>query len=108
MSARFPQSRFVAEASINGTLYDLGEYPGLSLDDSSMKVFGEIYEIDDETLKSLDEFEISTNYRRKQVEASLTFGKKLVWVYEPDPAFHELGNPIASGDWIAHLKSKSA
>ncbi len=52
MSIRFPRSRFVADAKVSGSLYDLGTYPGLLLDDSNSLVIGEVYEVDDETLDS--------------------------------------------------------
>ncbi|PYS79511.1 MAG: hypothetical protein DMF70_12915 [Acidobacteria bacterium] len=52
MSIRFPGSRFVADAKVSGSLYDLGAYPGLLLDESNSMVIGEVYEVDNETLIS--------------------------------------------------------
>ena len=71
MSIRFPNSEFIADAKVSGSLYDLGAYPGLLLNESNSAVIGEVYEVDDETLNELDDFEASTNYCRKQVETSL-------------------------------------
>jgi len=38
MSIRFPQSKFIADAEVNGALYDLGTYPGLLLNESNSLV----------------------------------------------------------------------
>ena len=51
MSIRFPNSKFIADAKVSGSLYDLGAYPGLLLNDSNSLVIGEVYEVDDEILR---------------------------------------------------------
>lgn len=106
MSARFPESKFIAEAKVRGRLYDLGAYPGLLLSESNSLVSGEVYEVDDETLNKLDEFEASTNYLRKEVEISVGNENQLGWTYEPNPAFYSLRTVISSGDWSEHARSK--
>lgn len=103
MSIRFPNSKFIADATVRGSLYDLGAYPGLLLNEANSSVIGEVYEVDDETLKRLDEFEASSNYRRKQVEISLG----TCWTYEPDPEFYSLRKLITSGDWLEYAKTKT-
>jgi gamma-glutamylcyclotransferase (GGCT)/AIG2-like uncharacterized protein YtfP len=107
MSIRFPDSTFVAEAKVSGSLYDLGAYPGLLLNDSNSLVNGEVYEVDDETLTKLDDFEASSNYLRKQVEISLGDHKRLCWTYEPNPEFYSPQTLIRSGDWIEYAKTKT-
>lgn len=107
MSIRFPDSKFIADAQVSGSLYDLGAYPGLLLDESNSSVIGEVYEVDDELLKKLDEFEASGNYRRKQVEIPLGTHRKVCWVYEPDPDFYSLRTLITSGDWIEYARTKT-
>jgi gamma-glutamylcyclotransferase (GGCT)/AIG2-like uncharacterized protein YtfP len=107
MSIRFPTSKFVAEASVTGSLYDLGPYPGMILAESNSLVFGEVYEVDDETLNQLDEFEASSSYLRKQVEVSLGNQQKSCWTYEPNPAFYSFQILIGSGDWIKYVKTKT-
>lgn len=107
MSIRFPASRFIAEARVSGSLYDLGAYPGLLLDESGSSVTGEVYEVDDELLKELDDFEAGSNYRRKQVEISVGTGRKVCWVYEPDPEFYSLQTLITSGDWMEYARTKT-
>ena len=106
MSFRFPNSRFVAEAKVSGSLYDLGDFPGLLLDESNSLVLGEVYEVDDEILHLLDEFEASSNYLRKQAEVSFGTHKAKSWIYEPDPKFYSLLKLIPSGDWIEYARKK--
>ena len=107
MSIRFPASRFIADARVSGSLYDLGAYPGLLLNESNSPVVGEVYEVDDELLRELDEFEASSNYRRKQVEISLGTERKVCWTYEPDPEFYSLQTLITSGDWIEYAGTRT-
>lgn len=107
MSLRFPESRFIADAKVNGNLYDLGPYPGLQLNDSDSVVVGEVYEVDDELLEQLDEFEASSNYLRKQVEIPLGAERTMCWTYEPDPDFYSLNALIASGDWLEYARTKT-
>ena len=106
MSLRFPESKFIAAAKVKGSLYDLGPYPGLRLTESDSWVTGEIYEVDDELLQRLDEFEASSNYLRKQVEIQLGAQRTVCWTYEPDPDFYALNALIASGDWVEYAKTK--
>ncbi len=52
MSIRFPNSKFIADAKVSGSLYDLGAYPGLLVNESNSLVIGEVYEVDDEILNN--------------------------------------------------------
>jgi gamma-glutamylcyclotransferase (GGCT)/AIG2-like uncharacterized protein YtfP len=107
MSIRFPNSKFIADATISGSLYDLGAYPGLLLNESNSLVTGEVYEVDDELLNELDAFEASSNYWRKQVEISLGAERRTCWIYEPNPEFYSLHTLIKSGDWMEYAKTKT-
>ena len=107
MSIRFPDSKFIAAANVSGSLYDLGPYPGLLLNESNSLVIGEVYEVDDEILNKLDDFEASSNYWRKQVEISLPGHRSMCWTYEPNPEFYSPRKLISSGDWIEYAKMKT-
>lgn len=107
MSIRFPGSRFVADAKVSGSLFDLGAYPGLLLDDSNSLVIGEVYEVGDETLSKLDDFESSSHYWRKQVKISLGTHIRKCWIYAPNPEAFSRDTLIASGDWIEYAKTKT-
>ncbi len=108
MSVRFPLAEFVADVQVQARLYDLGPYPGLQLGKSDSIVTGELYEIDQNTLRLLDEFEESSNYRRAQFEISLGAEKLQCWTYEPDPSFYSLHKLISSGDWIEYAGAKAS
>src|SRR5258705_4838496 len=105
MSIRFPNSKFIADAKVNGNLYDLGAYPGLLLNESNSLVVSEVYEVDDEILNKLDDFEASSNYWRKEVEISLCTHRRIGWTYEPNPECYSLTTLITSGDWIEYAKT---
>jgi gamma-glutamylcyclotransferase (GGCT)/AIG2-like uncharacterized protein YtfP len=107
MSMRFPNAKFIEDAKVSGSLFDLGAYPGLLLNESNSLVVGEVYEVDDEILNELDEFEASSNYWRKQAEVSLETHKTKCWIYEPDPESYTLLNLIPSGDWIEYARTKT-
>ena len=103
----FPDSKFIDNANVIGSLYDLGDFPGLLLDESNSSVIGEVYEIDDEILNQLDEIEASTYYWRKQIGVEVGNSRRACWVYEFDAEFYSPSVPIASGDWIDYARTKT-
>ena len=109
MSQRFPNSKFIGEAKVSGSLYDLGEYPGLLLNESNSLVMGEAYEVDDEILNQLDEFEASSSYLRQQVEISLGANKRTGWIYVPESNSEIYSHRIliTSGDWLEYAEIKT-
>jgi gamma-glutamylcyclotransferase (GGCT)/AIG2-like uncharacterized protein YtfP len=107
MSIRFRNSKFIADAKVGGTLYDLGTYPAILLNESNSLVIGEVYEVDDEILNKLDDIEASSNYWRKQVEISLGTHRRVCWIYEPSTEFYSPHAIIKSGDWIEYAKTKT-
>ena len=79
-------SRYVAKASLGGTLYDLGEYPGLVRGQGSgHRVVGEVYELPAKTapqmLSKLDRYEGSEFVRRKTFVTLSNGGRRAAWVY---------------------------
>lgn len=107
MPGLFPDAKFVGQANVSGSLYDLGEYPGLLLGESNSSVIGEVYEIDDEILNKLDEIEATSDYGRKQVEVSLGNQRMRCWIYAPDSQVYSNRTLITSGDWIEYAKTKT-
>ena len=106
MSMKFPGAKFMGDATVNGSLFDLGQYPGLRTNASDPVVIGEIFEVDDELLNELDVFEKSSNYLRKQTEVSIGEEKETCWVYEPDPEYYSLTELISNGDWVEYARTK--
>ena len=109
MSIKFPNSHFVADASVRGRLYDLGAYPGLLLNDSSSLVIGEVYEVDDEILQELDDYEASSNYLRKEVETTAGNQSQTCWIYVPehDAQYYSDRTLITSGDWMEYARMRT-
>ena len=107
MSTTFANSEFIADAKVSGSLYDLGAYPGVLLNESNSLVIGEVYEVDDEILNKLDGIEASSYYWRKQVEISLGTHRRMCWIYEPNPEFYSHRTLITSGGWIEYAKTKT-
>lgn len=66
------EQEYLGQAILNDYgLYDLGAYPGV-VPESGEKVLGEVYEIDDSTLKRLDRLEGNGSlYSRKTVDVLL-------------------------------------
>ena len=110
MSVRFPNAVYVAEGRVRGSLYDLGEYPGLVMDGAASFVTGEVYQVDDDTLNRLDKFELTSDYSRKQVEVEHGLERTDCWIYVPDRVAEFFGDHelIESGDWIAHVRSRQS
>lgn len=88
--------RAMGDGSVRGRLYDLGEYPGVVLDETGGEIPGKIFRLPEEpeVLKRLDEYE---EFDAAQPEGSLfvrkewpvtrkNAGKKLIcWVYVYNP-----------------------
>ncbi|MBJ2155316.1 gamma-glutamylcyclotransferase family protein [Variovorax sp. IB41] len=106
-----PAPVFVAEASIAGTLYDLGAYPGVVLGGEG-RVKGEIYRVEPAVEVALDLLEEvaeddSGEYIKREVRVAVGAQWVNCLVYEIHPS-RIAGRPvIGSGDWIAHAAQKS-
>jgi gamma-glutamylcyclotransferase (GGCT)/AIG2-like uncharacterized protein YtfP len=104
---RMDGAEFVGPATVAGALYRISWYPGL-VPGGVDRVSGEVYRVDPEQLRALDEFEglaageiEGSEYRRVKVVADAGGGEALeVWVYEWKGAFNE-DERILSGDWLA-------
>jgi gamma-glutamylcyclotransferase (GGCT)/AIG2-like uncharacterized protein YtfP len=106
MDENFAPSAFVGNAAVNGKLYDLGRFPGLVIEESETKVIGAVYEVDDATLRMLDEVEASEQYYRQQSDVDLGGRTATCWIYLHDPESCAGGKLIVSGDWIEHSRTK--
>ncbi len=103
-SASYQGSGFVY-----GTMYDLGSFPGIKLDESNKtkKVIGEVYFIDRETMARLDYVE---GYNPNAPEYSLYVRKPVIvlnsnheeqfgYIYEYNQYIDNAAT-IESGDWM--------
>jgi gamma-glutamylcyclotransferase (GGCT)/AIG2-like uncharacterized protein YtfP len=103
-------ARWVGEATVGGTLLDLGDYPALVRSANPADwVSGEVYEVPDATtlFPLLDDYEdvwpddpVRSLYRRELHPVRLTSGEVITaWLYVYNrPA--EGWPRVASGDWL--------
>ena len=78
-------ARFVSLASMLGSLYDLGPYPGVVRDSKTRRVFGELYEIPgtiaEGSLDALDWYE-GSEFVRRRVFVTMPDGRcSAAWAY---------------------------
>ncbi len=101
-----PAPVWVGEASIAGTMYDFGRYPGVVLGGQG-RVVGEVYAIDIVLEKVLDEIEEvypqqTDEYLRRCVEVLVEGVVRPCLVYEMNPRY--IGPDVRlleGGDWFA-------
>lgn len=120
-----PAPRWVGPASVEGVLYDLGDYPGLVLGRdayrSQQQVRGEVYEITDALERLLDVIEEvaphpNGEYAKRQVQvrldpsrlaaASVSTRAVTCLVYETEPHRVAACAVISSGDWVSYRLGK--
>ncbi|WP_249660953.1 gamma-glutamylcyclotransferase family protein [Variovorax sp. PCZ-1] len=99
-----PAPQFIGEASIAGTMFHLGGYPGVTLGGSS-QIVGEVYAVSAELEKKLDAIESEypaqpDEYFKRAIRVQVAGQWRDCFVYEINPSF-SVGKPIiASGDWV--------
>lgn len=86
------------------TLWDLGEYPGMS-EAGAGAVVGELYAVDEATLAALDRFEeVPDAYRRVEVRLA---GGAVAQGYVLSSADGGERREIASGEWRTHRRARN-
>ena len=99
-------ARYIGSAKVQARLYRVKWYPGLRLTHHSESwVMGDLFRLHDlRTLKTLDAYEGSNEYRRVQTTAIPENGVRVTcWVYEYIGRLSE-DRRILSGDWFAENK----
>jgi gamma-glutamylcyclotransferase (GGCT)/AIG2-like uncharacterized protein YtfP len=102
-----PQPLCLGEASIAGTLYDLGAYPGVVLGGAG-RVKGEVYVVEPSVEAALDVLEEvadddSGEYIKRRVRVEVGGKPVDCLVYEIHPSRIAGRRVIGGGDWIAHV-----
>jgi gamma-glutamylcyclotransferase (GGCT)/AIG2-like uncharacterized protein YtfP len=98
--------RFLGPARCRGTLYDLGQYPGLVLSGRTW-VAGELYQTDavEETIRRLDPFEGEAGFERREASVRWKHGPGPAWVYVYAGPLHQTRR-IPGGSWAAWVRSE--
>jgi gamma-glutamylcyclotransferase (GGCT)/AIG2-like uncharacterized protein YtfP len=103
---------FIGEATVEGRLFDLGDYPGMLFPAPNGHVVGEVYEVRpalwERVITTLDEYEACRpvdpqphEYRRQLIPARLKSGRVVnAWAYILDRPASGL-REIPSGDYLA-------
>ena len=99
-----PAPVFIGDSQINGTLYDLGSYPGVRLGGEKW-VRGEVYSITPSLECQLDAIEDvwpeqTGEYVRREVVVQCRGAVIACLIYEATSAYTEGKVIIASGDWV--------
>jgi len=111
-------ARLVGEATVRGTLYDLGDYPGLVIaEGGDGRVSGELYALDPSgaqaALEALDAYEgcgaadpKPHEYRREVLNVRLADGSEIAaWTYLLDRSHAGL-KPVPEGDYVAWIHAR--
>jgi gamma-glutamylcyclotransferase (GGCT)/AIG2-like uncharacterized protein YtfP len=98
-----PAPVFIGDAQINGTLYNLGSYPGVRLVGAQW-VLGEVYQITPELERQLDEIEEvwpqqTGEYERRDVVVQCAGAGLTCLVYEVAEMRTQGCAVMESGDW---------
>ena len=107
----------VGKATVCGTLYDLGDYPGAILDeDAPDRIRGWVYQLpaDASVLSALDDYEgidptdeTASLFIRELTTATMVTGEKVeCWIYTYNRSVH-LAPMIIGGDYLKHLAEKN-
>lgn len=105
------QPRWLGRATVNGTLYDLGAYPGLVPDATATEVCGDVFEIDEALLPVLDKIEEvfpdrPNEFRRHTTQVQLG-GELVQCEFYPVDTRSTVGRArIECGDWVAHRQAR--
>ena len=99
-----PRPQFIGQASVEGSLYPLGWYPGLVLGGPG-RVVGEVYAVAADLETRLDEIEgLLPEPSGEYIKQSLVLevgGQSLeCFLYEIAPALVSHLVPMAEGDWL--------
>jgi gamma-glutamylcyclotransferase (GGCT)/AIG2-like uncharacterized protein YtfP len=104
---------YLKPAKIKGLLYDIDEYPGLTLEsDNPYWIYGKLYHIDEKALKLIDSYEGYGDkeeqpnlFKREKHTTSTVDGEIDAWVYIYNMPVNGL-NLITSGNYAEYIAQK--
>lgn len=90
-------------ATVRGTMYNLGAFPGVLITEPTTTIQGELHLIDDDELSRLDHYEgVDVGlYSRERVDVTLDGSSTEAWIYTINPIFvKQIGaRIIPNGNW---------
>jgi gamma-glutamylcyclotransferase (GGCT)/AIG2-like uncharacterized protein YtfP len=100
-----PPPRFIGMSKVQGTLFQLGAYPGLKLGGEGW-VVGEVYEVEPALEAVLDIIEDlgpepTDEYAKRSVVVTVQGVDMECFLYEINPAYVRSAAVMAGGDWLA-------
>ena len=96
---RMDDFRWIGPAAVNGHLYEVSWYPGLVLDQNAGEVIGDLYEVPEEGLAALDDFEGSEYRRVRTMIQNAEDEAESAWIWEWNKPTEGL-QPVPGGDWL--------
>jgi len=91
-------SKFIASDKVPGaTMYNLGAYPAVIVDESNNEIHVEVYEVDDNILKVLDQYEGYPDLYGKTT-VSTSNGREII-IYTMDDVDNNYATVIEGGIW---------
>jgi gamma-glutamylcyclotransferase (GGCT)/AIG2-like uncharacterized protein YtfP len=106
-----PAPHYVGMGEVQGVLYHLDWYPGLTLGgEQAVTVVGEVYRITPELEAMLDRIErivpgADSEYFKRDMEVAVEGRAITCLVYEINPSHVRDREPIGHGDWIVFHKA---
>jgi gamma-glutamylcyclotransferase (GGCT)/AIG2-like uncharacterized protein YtfP len=102
-----PPPVHVGGASVRGTLYDFGDWPGLVADAAGPAVAGDVYRVEEALVSLMDEIEEvdpagGSCFVRRTIQVEVAGGPLECWYYPIDPAHIGGAIRIAHTDWVAY------
>ena len=91
-------SLFRGQATIKGLMFHIGGFPAVNLEEPWIEITGEVFDVSDKVLKSLDYLEGYPNHYDRQV-IETPFGKAWIYVYTRK-RIHEGMYVIPNGLWV--------
>ena len=99
--------RFVGVGKVEGTLYDIGDYPGAVKNSKEPSIIGDVFDVDDSNrvFWILDEYE-GSEYSREEVTVKMNNGDEVTaWIYWYNGETKD-DLRIKGSDYLEYLKSK--
>lgn len=100
--------QFVGRAKIDGSLYDIGQYPGAVKEGSKDEIIGDVFAVSDpgKVFKILDKYE-GNEFKRKRNRVRLNSGRSInAWVYWYNQNL-EGKRKIKYKDYLNYIKTKN-